>query len=530
MAFWGDKIADEVERHCKDVIERGDPLIIRDEKTASGRVHAGSMRSVALHGIVSEILRDRSIDNVFHFEINDFDPMDGLPVYLDERVYREHMGKPLCAIPSPDGTAKNFATYYGEEYAGVITDTGFNVNLYYSTELYLSGKMNEVIRMALERADRVRAIYKAVSNSHKPDDWHPLQVICEQCGKVATTKLTGFDGEKVAYVCQKDLVTFAAGCGHEGNMSPFDGNAKLSWKVDWAAKFKVMGVQFEGAGKDHYTKGGARHAADAISREIFDYEPPYGVQHEFFLIGGKKMSSSKGSGSSAREIADLLPPRIFRLALFGGHINRQVNFDPSGETIPMLYDRYDRLSEKYFSGEKDDDTRVFEMIHRAEERAGLTERFLPRFSLISFLVQMPHINLEETVAAMKATSLTEADREELMERSHYAKIWLNAHAADEYKYVLQEILPEASKGFSDAQRKALQKLVQYIEQHEKLDGQTFHTALHDIRKEIGLDPKEFFGALYISLLGKESGPKAGWFLSVLERDFLIARLTEVATG
>lgn len=43
--FWADKIAKEIKK------ERGDgPLIIRDEKTMSGRVHIGSMRGVAIHG------------------------------------------------------------------------------------------------------------------------------------------------------------------------------------------------------------------------------------------------------------------------------------------------------------------------------------------------------------------------------------------------------------------------------------------------------------------------------------------------
>jgi len=36
--------------------------------------------------------------------------------------------------------------------------------------------------------------------------------------------------------------------------------------------------------------------------------------------------------------------------------------------------------------------------------------------------------------------------------------------------------------------------------------------------------KEFFGAIYISILGKDSGPKAGWFLSVLPKEFLLKRL------
>jgi lysyl-tRNA synthetase class 1 len=388
--------------------------------------------------------------------------------------------------------------------------------------------MNDVIRVALEQAADIRRIYKEASGSEKGDDWLPLNVICEKCGKLGTTKVTSFDGEKVAYSCEPNMVSWAAGCGHGGTVSPFDGNAKLPWKVDWAAKFVVYGVHFEGAGKDHFTKGGSRYVADAISRDVFKHEPPYGVANEFFLVGGKKMSSSKGAGSSAREIADLLPPHIFRLALFGSDIGRQVNFDPEGDTIPVLFDRYDTIAGKFFSGIDDDDTRLFLLIHQANERRELKEVFLPRFSQVAFLVQMPHMNLKEEINKLKGTPLTPADMNVLEERKRYALEWLTKHASEEFKYELQEEVPESAKKFSKGQKEALQEIVRYIEQHEKLDGQELHTKLHEIRKSAGLEAKDFFGALYLSFLGKENGPKAGWFLSVLDRKLLEGRLQEVS--
>jgi len=38
-------------------------------------------------------------------------------------------------------------------------------------------------------------------------------------------------------------------------ISPYGGNGKLPWKVDWAAHWKVVGITIEGAGKDHASKG-----------------------------------------------------------------------------------------------------------------------------------------------------------------------------------------------------------------------------------------------------------------------------------
>jgi len=70
-------------------------------------------------------------------------------------------------------------------------------------------------------------------------------------------------------------------------------------------------------------------------------------------------------------------------------------------------------------------------------------------------------------------------------------------------------------------------ILEYIQSQEKLDGQELHTKLHDIKKETGINPKDLFSAIYLSFLGKVSGPKAGWFLSVLDRKFLERRLEEV---
>jgi lysyl-tRNA synthetase class 1 len=39
-----------------------------------------------------------------------------------------------------------------------------------------------------------------------------------------------------------------------------------------------------------------------------------------------------------------------------------------------------------------------------------------------------------------------------------------------------------------------------------------------------MDPKEMFTTLYRALIGKDSGPRAGWFLSILPRDWLVVRL------
>ena len=286
--FWADRLGNEIEQKFKEKIASGKPLIIRDEKTASGRVHVGSLRGVALHGLISEILSERNINNTYLFEINDNDPMDDIPATLDRKIYEPYLGKPLNTVPSPDGKAANFAEYYAKEFIGVIRELGFSPEFYRVSDVYCEGKFNEVIRLALEHAGEIRKIYKEISGSERAEGWLPVNVICEKCGKVSTTVATSYDGEQVEYVCRD--VTFTNGCGYQGKISPFNGRAKLPWKVEWAAKFKVIGIDIEGAGKDHSTRGGARQVAEAISRQVFHHEPPFNIPYEFFNIAGKKMS------------------------------------------------------------------------------------------------------------------------------------------------------------------------------------------------------------------------------------------------
>lgn len=525
--FWGDKLTEQIKKELQKKIASGKPLIIRDEKTMSGRVHVGSLRGVAIHGIISEILSEQKIANKYYFEVNDFDPMDGLPVYLDQKKFESFMGMPLCNIPSPDGKAENYAEYFAEEFIGVIKKSGFNPEYYRSSDLYRKGKYNEAIRIAIENADKIREIYKKVSGSVKEENWLPIQMICQKCGKIGTTKPISFDGQEVEYICEENMVKWAKGCGYKGKNSPFDGNAKLPWKVEWAAKFKIMEVDIEGAGKDHSTRGGAREISDAISRVVFNYPPPFNIPYEFFLVGGKKMSSSKGAGSSSKEIADIVPSEILRLLLLGKDPKRVIDFIPDGDTIPILYDMYDKMAEAYFKKEENDYSRIFKLIHIGSEEK-MKQRFLPRFTQIAFLVQMPHMDIYKEIEKIKEEPLTPDDKEEMDYRADYAKAWLMKYAPEDYKYELKENeIPEAAQNFSPQQKEGLAKILEYIKSRDQLDGQELHTKVHDIKKEMDIEPKEIFSAIYLSFLGKDRGPKVGWFLSVLDKNFLEKRLEDV---
>jgi lysyl-tRNA synthetase class 1 len=518
--FWADRIAKEIRDTPRFAGKK--PLIIRDEKTLSGRVHVGSMRGVAIHGVVSEALTEEGIENEYKYEINDFDPFDAIPGYLDEATFKEHLGKPLYAVPSPEPGFKNYAEFYAEEFITVHKKAGFTPT-YYRTyaDLYAAGKMDSYIKTALERTADIRRILKEVSGSVKDESWLPVSVVCENCGKMMTTRAHDWDGETVGYTCDKGP-DGTVPCGHTGRRSPFKGGAKLFWKVDWAAKWAAVGVDIEGAGKDHSTKGGSRDVAAHIATNIFGYPNPFDIPYEFFLVGGKKMSSSKGKGSSAKDIADLFPPEVFRYVLIGKDINQQINVDPGGDSVPVVYDEYDKLAEHYREGAADDYTRLFTLCALPENQAAPMAPWQHRFREVAFLVQMPHLSLEKEAEAVKGSPLTDDERAALSTRADYARFWLATYAPAEFVYKLQDAMPDVE--LNDAQKKALGRLADFMK--EPRTGEEIHARLHELKSEVPVAPKELFQAVYRTFLARDSGPKAGWFLGSLPREFVQTRLTE----
>ena len=525
--LWADRIAGEIRDTRKP--RDGKKFLIRDEKTISGRVHVGSMRGVAIHGLIGEVLAEQGIASEFRFEIGDFDPFDSIPGYLDAEKFKKHLGKPLYAVPSPESGFENYAEYFGAEFIAVHKKAGFRPNYYRATELYRSGKMDSYIKISLERARDIRRILKEVSGSEKDESWLPISVVCEKCGKMMTTRAYDFDpstslgtGGTVGYSCDKNQDGIQ-GCGYEGRVAPWGGAAKLFWKVDWAAKWIAQGVDIEGGGKDHSTKGGSRDVANHISKEIFNYEPPFDIPYEFFLVGGKKMSSSKGQGSSAKDMSDLFPSQIFRLALIGKDIREQVDIDPSGESVPRLYDSYDDLAGGVREGKADDYSRLCALCELPENRAAFTAPWEMRFREVAFIVQMAHLSLTDEAARAKGSELTEDEEVALQERAKFAKFWLATYAPEEFKYELQEEIPNIE--LSAIQKKALAVLTDFLETGE-CSGEQIHERLHELKTEIPIQPKELFQALYRMFLNRDSGPKAGWFLAGLPRDFVLKRLKE----
>ncbi|MDP2721032.1 MAG: lysine--tRNA ligase [bacterium] len=512
--FWADKIAKELATTKKD-------QLVNDAKTPSGRVHVGALRGVVIHDLILKTLKDQKVDVRYTYIIDDLDPMDSLPVYLPKEKYEKYMGVPLKNIPAPQGAA-SYAEFYANEFISVFNTLGAKPQILWTSKLYEEGKLDKQIKQALEAAEKVQEIYEKVSGSRRPRDFIPFQPICENCGRIGTTVANKWDGEFVYYECFPNKVDWAVGCGHKGQISPFKGSGKMPFRVEWPAKWAALGVTIEGAGKDHTSKGGTRDTADAIAREIFDYDPPYNIPYEHFLLSGKKMSSSTGVGVSAKETAEILPPEILRFLMVRPRPEQHIDFNPELEhTTPKLFDDFDLARNS-----KDPDLkRVYELsvINLESEKY-----FVPKFRDLVNIVQMPNINLESWAEKQKGTSLSKNDKQALKERVKYVKIYLDRFAPEAIKFTIKEDLPKEAEALSSQQKKLLLGIIDLMQ--EVTDPEKFQNDIYQAGKEIGLSSSEVFQAIYRALLGKNSGPKAAWLILSLDKDFVIKRFKEVASG
>ena len=142
------------------------------------------------------------------------------------------MGRPLGHVPDQAGDCHaSYARHHAQTFIDTFAGLGIRPDRYYwMSDLYPTGALDPFIRTALDRAQTVREVYRRVANVQHPETWHPVGVICEACGKVGTTIVSRWDGERVFYECRPDLVTWAKGCGHSGWVAPFGGRAKLDRK------------------------------------------------------------------------------------------------------------------------------------------------------------------------------------------------------------------------------------------------------------------------------------------------------------
>jgi lysyl-tRNA synthetase class 1 len=535
MASDGHDWADELALRVRD----SGPQVVNDSKTPSGTVHVGSLRGPVILDTITRALRANGIETTLLYGVDDLDPMDAQALLTPDAVATE-MGKPLAHVPDQAGDGHaSYARHHAQIFIDVFAGLGIHPDRYYwMSDIYPTGQMDPFIRTALDRADVVREIYRRVANVQHPATWHPIGVICPNCGKVGTTIVTDWNGREVYFECRADLVTWATGCGTSGWISPFGGNAKLPWNLEWAAQWSLFGVTIEPCGKDLSTAGGSRDRSDAIAREVFEREPPLNVPYEFLNIGGKKMSTSKGRGAAAHTIAEVVPPEQLRFLFTRPKPNHAIDFEPEGtDQIPRLFDEFDKFAAATAGREVKGElppgyaaTFRYALLDPDADVAAEAAAFRPAFLHLALLAQIPGVDVAERAAAEKGSALTPRETEILEERLSAARAWLETYAPERAVVRVQDRLPEAAAELDDAQRRFLADLAASVGDATVAGGDAWQGAIFVVSKESDLPAGRAFDAIYRAFLGRPNGPRAGWLLAGLDPAFVVARLREAAGG
>ncbi|MBU2052177.1 lysine--tRNA ligase [Patescibacteria group bacterium] len=500
--YWADEFAEKIIKSGKYK-----PYHVDDMKTPSGKIHVGALRGVVIHDLIHQALLAKGVKSVYTYVLNDMDPMDAFPHYLPEK-FKQYMGWPLYKIPSPEPGFKSFSECYAGEFEQIFNGLGIKPKIIWSHREYRAGKFDQIIKTVLDKVELVRKLYHDVSGYDKPKNWYPYQVVCQKCGKVGTTIVTGWDGQKVSFTCQKDLVKWAKGCGFQGKIEPIKTNGKLMWKVDWAAHWQVLGVTVEGAGKDHMTEGGSHDLSSAICQQVLNYPTPFSFIYEWFLAkGGTKMSSSKGIGISATGVTQALPPELLKYLLVKTPYRRAIIFDPNNnDSILKLFDDYDQ---DMAAGNDS-----WKLAQVKPEVKPINNP--PRFRDVVKYLQDPKVNLNQQFA--------DTDQNELKKRIKYAKIWIDKYAPPAQVFQITKEIPEFAGTFTDTQREFLVKahnLAKEAKSPEELQQKIYETG-----KILNFRPMTSFATIYQATIGKDHGPKAGWLL--FNNPQAIQRLDEAA--
>ncbi len=529
--YWTDKVAEELQRRAKEnkilqKVAKDRGYIVYDEKTPSGRIHIGSARGWIIHDIIAKSLRDRGLKGRFILSSDDMDPFDSLPVYIPKEKFEKFLGIPMRGVPSPEKGHDSYASYFFAQCTDLFDKWGIDAELESTADRYVKGDFNKTIKIALDNSGKIQEIYKKIYGKSLGSEKLPFNPICEKCGKIGTTVAYEWDADRevVKYICKPDMVSWAKGCGHSGEITPYNGNGKLPWKVEWAAKWPTVGVMAETAGKDHFTKGGSRTVAVAIACEIFKYPPPWpstcedeGRGYEFFLVEGKKMSTSKGLGASFAEISQLFPPQILRFLLVKTRPETALDFKE--ENMPAVYNDFERHERIYF-GSEDADEREKVNAKRVYELSviGKIPKKKPSRAPFEKLIEFTKIAPEEGRIGFIVKKLKEsgynAKTGQVKESMPYVENWINDFETEDKKQVVLN-----QKG-----KLLIQNIVDMLEKESSPDQ--IQTKLFEIIKSSGLQISEGFKLLYNIILNSDRGPRLGQYVVERGKEEIIRKLED----
>ncbi|MCD4740558.1 lysine--tRNA ligase [archaeon] len=515
---WSDSYAKKIVEKKPDKKE----YIVESGITPSGVVHAGNFREVMTQEFVYKALLKLGVKAKYQYVWDDYDRLRKIPANVPENWKKEgeqYIGMPVSEVPDPWGTDESYSKHFANKLIEESEKCGVHADYVWMSEEYKKCTFSENMRVALEKKEQIRELLNQFRREPHPKEWMPVRVYCETCHK-DTTKVEYASEYKLHYQCE---------CGASGE---FDfrkkGFAKLKWRICWPSRWAFYDVDFESSGKDHKASGGSWDTGERICQHVFEHAPPIGPMYEFIYAKGQKekMSSSKGNVFTVSDLLEVYEPEMVRY-IYTPKINRAIEV-PFDEGIFNYYESYD-LAERVFFGKEevsnDREKENFVTSYELSQNEKPKQTLQPQFSFLADVAQIAP-NLDKAIAVLQRTGhapekLSETDKARIVLRLELAGNWAKKYAPENRKLIIVEDVPE----LSEAQKKALAKLPEAIK--KSTNPEELGAEIKTIIGESGLNPKDFFQGAYMTLLGKDRGPRLAPFLLTLDEQVVEKKFSKL---
>lgn len=510
--YWLELLLDEIAQR-----KSSGRVLVASGITPSGPYHVGHAREILTAEAVRRGLEARGREALHVHNVDDFDALRKRYTYLPERFEAE-VGKPVYLVPSPEEDGKSYAEHFFARYAAAAEKLAIPMEIWRSHEEYQRGVFAEAILTALQRRDEIAKILHRVSTREVPAEWQPVQILDITTQSLRTATYLGFDAER-------GLVEYRAQDGSIHTADIAAGQVKLDWRIDWPARWAILGVDVEGFGKEHATKGGSYDTGAAIVREIFDAEPPIPVPFNPINLHGetKKMSSSLGNLITIEDALEIIPPDILRYFVFKSLPAKVLSFDP-GLGMAQLIDEYAEVETAVRAGESAEFADAWKVA--ALDQAHATVSGVP-FTHLATVFQTARGNIERVMQLLQQTHPKEVELDaDVIERELvYVQRWLERFAPESLVFEVQAELPSVE--LTDIHEHYLNALADKFG-ITAWEGDSLQVEIFAVAQGMDVPPREAFQLLYKLFIARTAGPKLGPFLASLEPEFVLQRLRRQA--
>jgi lysyl-tRNA synthetase class 1 len=482
----------------------------------SGLPHIGTFGEVARTTFVRNALKLLAphIKSTLVAFSDDMDALRSVPENVPgQAMLKDMLGRPLNAIPDPYGECASFSDHMNQRLQRFLSSFGFDFTFMASSDVYRSGRFNRGLTEIMRHHKEVIEIFTAMIAEDKRTKWSPFFPICESCGKMSTTLVTEhhIDVNEVSYVCSSTENPSVMPCGYSGRTSILDGKAKVGWKIDWALRWFMLGVDYEMYGKD---------LIDSVSIStpvvrVLGAKEPILYKYELFLDEhGAKISKKRGNGVSMEEWLRYASRDVLLHALY---VRPNQAKKMALSLIPKAVDDYRQVLKDY-RGEMD---APLSLLKPEELLAGTAERLASDVDYVLILNLVANLNATDRDFVM--TYLLRYDPRIAQQRGFFEDM------VDKAILFNQEVMSRSRRepqidGRFDPFLLVLKDRLLDASRGGKATSDEIQTICFGIARENSVAVGDWFKYLYQVLLAQERGPKMGAFICLLGIDATIAKM------